>query len=74
VLYTVKMAFARGGAMPPSLTGMLAEMEAELDFAGEMFLQGNGPRVINKDAELRGWGRRGQDLKTSFSADWWWAP
>jgi hypothetical protein len=76
VLYAARMCFARAGAAPPSLQRMLDEMEAELDTAAETFAQGNAPRVINRDRELRGWARRGQEVNSGWgnTANWWWAP
>lgn len=75
ILFAARMANTRGGAAPPSIQRMLDEQEAELDFAAEQLLSGNAPRVINKDRELRGWARRGQDghlAQTWTGTDWWW--
>lgn len=76
VLYTARMCFARAGAAPPSLQRLLDEMEAELDTAAETLAQGHAPRIINKDRELRGWSRRGQEVHSGWGnqRDWWWAP
>lgn len=75
VLYAARNAFARGGAAPPTMQRFLDEMDQELDTAAETFSQGNAPRVINKDHELRGWQRKGQDGAFGWQfGDWWWAP
>lgn len=72
ILYAVRMGFAREGAAPPSVQRMYDEMIAELDLAAETFLQSTGPRVINRDTDLRGWRRPASS--GPLPIDWWWAP
>lgn len=73
VLYAARRALTRAGAAPPSIAAMLNEMDQELDLAADQLLSGNAPRVINKDRELRGWARRGQDTPTStWGYNWVW--
>ena len=74
ILYATRMAFARGGEMPPSVTSMIQECEMELDLAEQTLMQGQGPAVRNVDREMRGWTRRTSSTGSSplNPANWMW--
>jgi len=76
ILHAIRMGFARAGEMPPSVTQMLAEAEAELELAAQQLMQAQGPAVRNMDPKMRGWPRRSsiasQNAITHAPTSWWW--